>query len=172
MRANHKIFAVLALLFLAELVEEASSAYCNGKPKENAPENTIPVWSTAPKLVKTVKNGKLYAAGDPSGNQTMDVIHVWGDTPFEIGFAIGTLMNDKLSDFIDQVFSYIEDQVVAKLPKWTPKNLVKEMAKRLILEATDLTYNITVKYTNPTFYEELHGIANATGIDYEMLRGV
>ena len=50
--------------------------------------------------------------------------------------------------------------------------MTKEVAKAAILGALDLTYDVTKDYTNKTFYEELKGIADGSGVDYNMLRGL
>ena len=81
--------------------------------------------TTAQKLAKTVKNGKLYQVvlenpGFENASQTVQIIHMWG-TPYEQGFAQGQLLGPEIKAFIDNTWGYLEGQVEGVLkavPKW------------------------------------------------------
>ena len=46
------------------------------QPDPGAKQNLNPVYTAAPKFVKSVKNGKLYRAGE--GEDAFDIVHVYG----------------------------------------------------------------------------------------------
>jgi len=62
-------------------------------------------------LNKTVENGKLFTVG--SGDDAVDLLHLYG-TPYEMGFAHGKLLKDKLLAFYPQVETYLAQQVSKK----------------------------------------------------------
>ncbi len=97
---------ILTLLTITCVITVSHQAYCNGKPK-NGTSNKIPVWSDDPIFVREVKGARLYKVGSSELNQTMDLVHVWGDTPYEMGFNMGLLMKDKLPEFVDAVYDYL-----------------------------------------------------------------
>ncbi len=66
------------------------AAYCYGKPHDGTP-NTTPLWNQPHTLLKTVKNGKLYQAGNVTTNSTLYVVHVYG-TDYEMGYAHGQVL--------------------------------------------------------------------------------
>ena len=76
------------LLSVADLVTEA--AYCHGSPSPDAKPNLFPIITAEPKLVKSVKNGRLYDAG------LFDVVHLYG-TPYEMGAAHAALKGEEVS---------------------------------------------------------------------------
>jgi exportin-7 len=86
------------------------SAFCHGKPDPRAKPNLNPVQSDPPKFLKSVKNGKLYSAGN--GDDLIHIVHVWG-SPYEMGYAHGELMTSQAHSFMNDVWSYLEEQVVS-----------------------------------------------------------
>ncbi len=71
--ANHWIILSLIAINIAIV----SSAYCNGRPGQNV-DNNKPIWDEEPRLIGTVKYGKLFQIGSPEQNNTMYLIHLWG----------------------------------------------------------------------------------------------
>jgi hypothetical protein len=122
-------------------------------------------------LVNTTKNGKLYSVTVPNSGGTSQssflVIHVWGSA-YEMGFAQGTLLIDRAPTLINQVWAYLQsevDQVIPQLPKWLA-DLVADVGLDV---AMDLTYYATYDYAPKHFYEEIRGIADASGGDYNTM---
>lgn len=70
--------------------------------------NELPVWSGDPTLVDTNSHGMKYRvdAVDPP----LHVVHVYG-TPYEMGFARGTLMKTEITNLIDDVFVYFKNEI-------------------------------------------------------------
>ena len=85
----------------------ASAAFppsCTGKT------NTLPVYDGPLTHVASVANGIKYKvdAVDPP----LNVVHVYG-TPYEMGFARGTLMKEEINVLMPQVFAYLDGEVRA-----------------------------------------------------------
>lgn len=70
------------------------------------------------------------------------------------------------------LWSYIEEEFESALPKWVPKRFQKLVAGKGIAAALDLTYYITKRYTNPMYYQEMKGIADAANASFLLLRRV
>lgn len=67
------------------------------------------------------------------------------------------------------------EEVQSDLPSFLlqlPEEVQGLIAKFGLAAALDLTYLATVKFTTPSYYDELRGISDASGIDYATLRRV
>ena len=111
-----------AALLLLLLLHPSGAAFCNGKPKPDAKPNLNPIFTSSPVFVREVKNAKLYTVGD--GDDKISVVHLWG-SPYERGFAHGTLMKQEAQNMITSVWEYIVEQVESAingtLKKFPPK---------------------------------------------------
>jgi hypothetical protein len=74
--------------------------------------NNMPIITQKPSFVRSVANAALYQVG--SGDDMLPIVHLWG-TPYQKGFAHGTLMKDDASAFITTLWSYLEMQVERKI---------------------------------------------------------
>jgi hypothetical protein len=92
------------------------------------------------------------------------------------GFAQGQLLSKYGSgakSFIEGVWKYIESQIGGAIKTWDlPKWLVDDIENYGLELALDLTYLASVDFTPKHFYEEMHGLADASGVDYTTLRNV
>ena len=61
-------------------------------------------------FVKEVRNAKLYTLG--SGDDQIFIVHLWG-TPYEMCYAHGLLLPERLKGLIDTFWTYMEEQVVS-----------------------------------------------------------
>jgi len=160
--------AVITLL----LLNTSDAAFCNGKPHPDAKPNLNTIFTADPVFVREVKNAKLYTVGD--GDDKISVVHLWG-TPYERGFAHGTIMKQDALNMVNSVWEYIVEQVESAingtLKKFPPK-VVDFLATEGLDGAFFGTYELTKKYTGNYFYEELHGLADASGADYHKILGI
>jgi isopenicillin-N N-acyltransferase-like protein len=69
------------------------------------------------------------------------------------------------------LWNYIEKQIKVKLDK-IPKQFRKLVADKSIGAVLDLTYYITRPFTNNKYYQEMKGIADASGVDFKTLRRI
>lgn len=149
------------------LASSANAAYCGGKPNPNALPNGYPINTAPPTLIPTrvAPNGKAYLAGEPGFE--FYVAHLWG-TPYELGFAHGQLFNDIAANVSQQVWAYMESQVteyLTFLPAW----LADLIANFGLDVALDTLAALDAPSTPAHFLEELHGLADGAGVDYQML---
>ncbi|XP_078483757.1 protein dcd1A [Ciona intestinalis] len=159
------------LVFIAALCASGSlAAECHGKPSPDAQPNENSIQKPDFKLVGSTKNGKLYTVG--TGNEVLKVLHVWG-TPYEMGLAHGTLLKKEAADFMNQVWSYLEEQVIEaingsvnlKFRDW----FLRDVANLGLEAACDLEVAVTKKYSGGYFLEEIKGLAESCGVDYKKI---
>lgn len=116
------VFASLSVVFVLLFLHPSNAAFCNGKPKPDAKPNLNPIFTSDPVFVREVKNAKLYTVGD--GDDKISVVHLWG-SPYERGFAHGTIMKQDVQNMINSVWDYIVEQVESAingtLKKFPPK---------------------------------------------------
>jgi hypothetical protein len=62
-----------------------------------------------PRLVSTVSNGKRYVVGH--GYDKINIIHVYGGTPYDMGFAYGKLLSQDFKEGIPEFFDYLYKKV-------------------------------------------------------------
>jgi isopenicillin-N N-acyltransferase like protein len=156
------------LSFYSNHFQLASAAYCNGSPEPGERVNENPIFDGDETLtfVKSVTNAALYEAG-PS-NARFPVVHVQG-TPYEVGYAQGTIQKEYLREFISKTYAYFLALAVDELgdkisPFWQSVIVYKGLNRAL-----DWCAEITAPFTPPEFYDELHGLADASGVDYQTL---
>ena len=123
------------------------------QPKPGASPNPNPIHVADPTPERSTKNGKAFKAG-PDGYEFW-VVHVYG-TPYEMGYAHGSMMKKEVQTMADSVWQYFEKQIEDELnglPTWL-KDWVAEVGIEL---ATNLTWELTKNFTGDYFFEELHG---------------
>jgi hypothetical protein len=169
-------FFLIGLLFF---IERSSSydlnyhltnlgAFCSNDTSHGAP-NLNPIDDSEPTLVRTVQNGSLYTVG--TGEDQFWLIHVWGDTGYDYGFAYGTLLKDQITQVLPRAWTHFEQEIEQdlnklKLPKWF-EDIV---ADKGLAFALDLQNTLVEAYINKEIYEELHGIADAANVDYHVVQ--
>jgi len=160
-------FAVLALFAVCGFA--ANPEGCNPSAKSNQ----LHIWGTAageePTLLKTVKNGKLMAAGGAQVQPNIDVMHLYG-SPYEIGYAQGELVGDKMKVFYATVFEYFDGMVAEYGVKLHLQWLAKIIEEKGVPFALDLTWDFTEKFVPDHFKAEIQGLADGSGIDVTLVR--
>jgi len=157
------ILFLTALIAIFNLFE---SAYCNGKPHPGTFSNEYGLLDQNLQFIRSVKNAKLYMAGPP--NARFPVAHVWG-TPYEMGYAQGQIVKGSLTAFVTKTYSYLTNMIVEGMGPVLPPEVQAKVVLWGMNKALDWTANVTAPYTPQYFYDELHGIADATGIDFQVL---
>lgn len=115
-----------------------------------------------PTLVNSVENGLLYSSG--TAENPVLVAHVYG-TPYEMGFAHGQLLGDRIKVMYPQFMEWLFSQINPYLKDMPP--LLREAIETLGIDAgLDLTYEWTRAYTPAHFIEEFRGIADGAGISF------
>jgi hypothetical protein len=148
------------------------AAECHGKPSPDAKPNLNPVDTGKPKVVSSTTNGKLFTIGQ--GDDLVYLLHVWG-SPYEMGYAHGSLLKERAQDMLNSVWSYFELQVeqamngtVDFLPEW----FMKDVANFGLDVALDLEILATEPYTGDYFLPEIKGLADASGVNYKKIQRI
>jgi len=142
------------------------AAYCSGSPDPGTRTNDL-MWTDANlKFIKSVPNGKLYYAGPE--NARFPVVHVWGSA-YEMGYAQGQLVKNYMEAFVYKTYGYlIEMGVDAMNDLFSPEIEAIILAKGMN-RALDWCADVTQPFTPQIYYDELKGLADASGMDYQML---
>lgn len=127
--------------------------------------NTLAPWTGTPVKVGEVENGALYIAGD--GDDQLYVVLVYGSA-YDMGYAHGTLLKDAIQAVIPAFYHHLEEEVEQYI-KFLPLDIRDLIAELGLDGALDLTHLLTRDYSPPYFFEELHGLADASGVDYDLL---
>jgi len=161
---------MMYVLALSLIIAIAAGAYCDGSPDPRAPENTKSILKNKMKLVKSVKHGDLYLANPDDEAHSFHVTHLYGSTAYENGYAHGQLLGDEIKNFYEETYKYLADQVIDILPKIPfPKWFLEKVIEGGFNWALDWTQKATEPFTDPEFYEEIKGIADASGTDYQLM---
>jgi len=132
---------------------------CTGKP------NMLPINENDYVFVSQNTNAKLYTTKniDPP----ISIVHLYG-TPYQMGLAQGQILKPYISNLVPAVMSFLEAQIgqaINFLPQWL-RDVIEVEGLDAALE---LTYYATRDYTPSYFYDELKGLSDGTGIDYQTL---
>lgn len=158
---------IALLVSLSLSLNAVYAAYCSGSPDPGERTNDFPIYDQELKFIRQVKNAMLFEAGPP--NATFPIVHLWG-TPYEVGYAQGELMKPYIKEFVLKTWAYMSTELVQALDG----DLLPEWAKRLIVQkgldrALDWTAEVTAPFTPQAYYDEVRGLADATGLDYDLL---
>jgi hypothetical protein len=159
-----QLYSIAALLLV--FLRGSFAAYCSGSPDAGTRTNELPISPENIKVEKAVKNGVLTTAGPQSAR--FPILHVYG-TPYEKGYAQGELMKEYLTKFIHTTFQYLTAMVVDEMDDRFPK-AVRELIVRFgMKEALGWCAKVTKPFTANSYFEEIQGIADASGVSYDLL---
>jgi hypothetical protein len=164
------IVAVTLTLLLTPTT--TNGAYCNGSPDPNAPSNLNPtIQNPTYTLLKTVNNGLLYQANTETGvKHSFLVTHLYG-TPYEKGLAHGQLLSDDINGFFTETFDYLLEELQSSLPSDLrfPEWFIDKVTQMGLDKALDWTYEQTKDYIDPDWLDELKGVSDGSGCDYQLM---
>eukprot|EP01132_Coremiostelium_polycephalum_P002461 gene2461-3043_t len=156
-------------ILLICLIVGISATTVYGQYQCSGQANTYPIYNEAPVFVNSTANGRHYLIG-PSDN-LVNVIELYG-TPYEMGYAHGVLLKSEIADIYNNFFNYITEMVndlIKKYADFLPQYLIDLIEKKGIGIALDLTADLTRRYTEPYWFEEMRGLADGSGIPYKTI---
>lgn len=156
MRASTAVTAtaLLALLALTGGPLHVAASYCTGGPDPHSVPNLQPVLDGSEvTLIGQTTNGKIFTSVPDASNVTFRIVHVYGSY-YDMGYAHGALVKEMATEFVDDVWREIE----ANVPNAT--------------QTLDALLEATRPHTLDSFFTELKGLSDATGIDYKTLQRV
>ena len=163
----------LVLVFQASHAHKTGSrknvgAFCHNDTSHGVP-NLLPIDESAARFVGKVENGSLYQIG--AGEDQVWLIHVYGNTGYDYGFAYGTLLREQINKVLPRAWAHFEQQIIdaikdLKLPTW----FVDLVADKGLAFALDFQNALVEKYMDPEVYAEMRGLSDAAQIDYGQVR--
>ena len=163
-----KIFLVVETsVALNRFSVENLGSFCKNDTPYGTP-NMFPIESSPPRLIQTIQNGSLYQVG--AGEDQSWLIHVWGSSGYDYGFAYGTLLSEQINQLLPNAYAYLEQEIIdnidtIKLPKWFKAFVVDNG----LAFALDVQNTLVHSYMEEEIYNELRGIADGAKIDYTLL---
>lgn len=106
------LVCLLTILYPSQSIDSS----CTGKVNTNA------IVREEPRLINTVPNGKHYIVGQ--GYDQINIVHVYGGTPYDMGFAFGKLMGEALKKEIPEFYDYLYS-IAETIMKIVPKVNIK-----------------------------------------------
>mmetsp|Transcript_23858 Transcript_23858/g.34996 ORF Transcript_23858/g.34996 Transcript_23858/m.34996 type:complete len:437 (+) Transcript_23858:63-1373(+) len=157
---------LLSVLVSALSVSSSYGAYCNGSPDPGERTNENPIYDGPVNYIRSEGNASLYEAGPD--NAKFPIVHVYGNA-YEVGYAQGLIQKEYLREFVSKTYAYFLEMAVDEMgdkisPFWQAIIVYKGLNRAL-----DWCAEVTAPYTPQEFYDELHGIADASGVDYQTL---
>jgi len=166
------------LLFGLFLLIQTSSSHKNGAIKDVGifcsndtslgEPNLNPIDENQPRLINKVENGTLYKIG--SGEDEIWLVHLYGNTGYDFGYAYGTLLRDQIHKMLPRAWAHFEQEIMdalkdLKIPKWLEEIIVNQGLRAGLDVQNDLVKN----YMDPEIYAEMRGIADAAQYDYKTI---
>jgi len=160
--------SVLCMSILSTAPVSVDGAYCHGSPKPDAQPNLHPISQPDPLLITTTKNGALYQV--VIDDLDVPLVHVWG-TPYEKGYAQGTLLSKRLHTCTKAYYQYILESMAGPLNETgLPWSVIEQIEGAALNISLDIVTAKTKPYSGEWYDEELRGMADASGVDHDLLR--
>ena len=161
------LFLVIQISYSHIIGSKNVGAYCNNDTARGDP-NLIPIDESDARLLNKTENGTLYQVG--SGEDQIYLLHVYGNTGYDYGYAYGTLLRDQIHKVLPRAWAHFEQEIMdslkdLKLPKWF-EDLVIDKGLSFAL---DVQNDLVTKYIDEEIYNEIRGIADAAQVDYKSI---
>ena len=154
---------------------------CNSNVNKTGHPNLFPIDGSDPVLVRRVTVGppaepypasaELYLVGSNVDDQ-VNLVHLYSGNGFGFGYAYGTLMKQEMTEVVDAFWSYtiaqIDEAINSSVP-WLPQPFTDNVAKFGVEVALDIQNDLVAPFMEPSWYEEMQGMAAATGISYQKI---
>jgi hypothetical protein len=105
----------VCLLLIIQSVQSRVNSTCRGKL------NTNEILREEPRFVNSVPNGKHFLVGQ--GYDKINIVHVYGGTPYDMGLALGQLMSKELNELIPEYFAYLDTKIEDVLKTLPPVSM-------------------------------------------------
>lgn len=166
----------VAMLVVALAWCAVDAADCNTKSNQTYPQNNNPIYTDAPQFVRSVPNGELYTVGIPGDNQ-IHVLHLYGNNGYDWGYAAGQLLGWEMNQTLSGAWNYFVTQIMQQVNGVAKKYNIPQWLEQLIIDkgleaVLDWQHEESKKFVDPQVYAEMRGIADASGISYDMIRRI
>jgi isopenicillin-N N-acyltransferase-like protein len=153
------------LVFMAAAAA-SDAAYCSGSPDPGIRTNDFPIFEGEMKFVRKAENAILYSTGPE--NATFPIVHLYG-TAYEMGFAQGTILKKEINQFISATWSYLINMALEEMGELLPPAMQAKLISMGMERLLDWCARVTEPFTPKAYFDEMHGLADASGVDYQMI---
>lgn len=87
----------------------------------------------------------------------------------EVGYAQGLIQKEYLREFVSKTYEYFVGLALDELPGPLPPLIQSKIILGGLNAALDWAADVTAPYTPQEFFDELQGLADASGVDYQTL---
>ena len=143
------------------------AAFCTSGPDAGERLNDNEIETQGPTFVKSVENAAMYEAGPSDGR--FPVMHVYG-SGYEMGFAHGSIVGkETMTKFAEGTYAYLIQGGLDALGDRLPPEFQAILIEKGLNRALDWTAEQTAPFTPQSFFDEIRGIADGSGVDYQTL---
>lgn len=132
--------------------------------------NNQSVVYAEPTLLNSTTNGKKFIIQDPNSQDIYSYLAVVGGTPYEMGYALGSLFYTEVNEFVTMTLDFIYNlggYWVGVTPQWMQE---WELSSDSIIQmGLHMEQVATAHFTPQRFFDELQGISDATGVPLTQL---
>jgi len=160
MKIRLSIFASLMLVISAQ-----SFKGCSDGP------NQLPLIQQDPVFVAKTSHGSRYLIQDKDNATNFIHIALLDGSAYEMGYAYGSLFKEELNWSVNNFSDYIisaQDKWIKALPAWL-KDQQNMTTEEKIFYGLDLEEMVTKHYTPQRFLDQMKGMSDASGINYDFL---
>ena len=171
-RSEIFLFVVFSLKFVHGQIESRPhlGAFCGNDTSHGDP-NLNPIDEGRVLFLRSVENGSLYTVG--SDEDQFFLLHLWGHTGYDFGFAYGTLLKEQIGQLLPRAWAHFEQRVMKELDKLKlPKWFEDIVANQGLAVALDFQNALVERFVDREIYEEMRGIADAASVSYAQIRRI
>lgn len=163
------MIALVALL----LTIGAHASRCDTVKNVTGRPNNFPIFRGPPVLVRRIDGAELYTVGTKGGAFSY-LLHLYGNDPYAWGYGTGTLLKSQVNATLTAVWAYFSKQVIDAINGTAtelhiPPEMVDLIAEVGLELALDWQNSVVKPYTSPAIYDEIRGLADASGLSYEQI---
>lgn len=112
-------------------------------------------------------NAALFTAGPP--NARFNILHVYG-SPYDMGVAQAKLFGEELVQFALGTYAYLIEEGMSSFPSDRIPSVLQALALEKGMDvALQWCAKETAPYTPQGFFDEIQGLADGSGLPYDML---
>lgn len=154
--------------------DSVSGSWCHNNSRLGD-RNELPIDDSAAVFVRRVTNGERYLIGAASPYDAIHLIHVYGYSGYDFGYAFGQLMGNELNATLSYAFDKFAEVVAQQIEQgaaWIPAAIASMIATKGLDFFLDWQYDESRSFMDPEVFAEMHGMSDASGTDYLLIRRI
>eukprot|EP01132_Coremiostelium_polycephalum_P004853 gene4853-6049_t len=160
-KSKNAFLLLIGCIFIDTIKSQSSN--CPGQ------NNPFPIYTDTPVFVTSTQNGQLFTSG-PASN-TINVLHLYGN-PYDMGVAHGQLLQNQIQKMIPEFMSFASAKAALFIQKYQstlPPQIITIFNQYGVDGVLDYVAQLNAPFTQSYFFEELKGLAEGSGLSYDMV---